>query len=56
MKTYYLLPRKSWYKMHELRIWLIAVIVMFLGLLILLSNPMLIWDLTTPIVKLMGGQ
>lgn len=50
---YYATMKQSFYKRHELLIWLIIVTIV-LGVSVYVSRH--IWDITTPLTNLMKGQ
>lgn len=46
----------NWQKKHELELLLIIVSGMLFWFYYVLIHPMLLWQITDPIVKLMGGK
>lgn len=49
--------RRSWYKRNEGKIWLVVLVLTLLGLYLILPYiPSILWDLSTPLTHLLGGQ
>lgn len=50
-------PRRSWFRRHEGKILLIIIVLTLLGLYLILPYiPTILWNLSTPLTHLLGGQ
>lgn len=54
--TSWLPKRQNWFKRHEFALWFGFVVVVSFTTFYIFSHPQLLWDLTNPLVKLMGGK
>lgn len=53
----YLPQRRSWFRRHEGAIILIVLCLTLLGLFLILPYiPMILWNFSTPLTHLIGGQ